>query len=476
MDAKASTFQKRARLGVLAAPGVLAVCLGFAAYLYGRARPDFDFGKRRLLATAIAGMAVLAVGLFIHRKASQDAGAVNRPYWATVLFCALCLTAGPLLTVFAVDKAIGAYLSTIPPRPLLVMRPSSRDSFRTTEFTFTATTNSLGFRDRELDLRRKTDARILALGDSFTYGWGVNDDEPWPKVLERILSKEGRTIEVLNFGCPGAGVDAYAKIAESVIPIAKPDIVLVAVLQGIDLKLSDLGSTADRLFQSKADLSGRPDRSLAARTVPNLGQLCVDIAARRPVAVSADEHRRDWQAKATTMSNQFTPEQAERFEKLDDEVKAMFRDGDLNPWEVLFALKYPDYVSFTLDGDRAAVRRATEAMGRNLESIKRLADANNARLIALSVPPAWYYSARALAAKRRVGYRLDDSALGSDVPGRVVCSACRDAGVDCVSFVSRVRRRVPTEPWYFDLDGMYNATGHAFFGEAVADELRRRLQ
>lgn len=46
--------------------------------------------------------------------------------------------------------------------------------------------------------------RIAALGDSFTFGQGVADDQALPAVLEGELAARGRQdVEVLNFGIPG---------------------------------------------------------------------------------------------------------------------------------------------------------------------------------------------------------------------------------------------------------------------------------
>ena len=47
--------------------------------------------------------------------------------------------------------------------------------------------------------------RILTLGDSFTYGVGVSDDETYPAHLERLLSPSGRRVEALNAGIYGSG-------------------------------------------------------------------------------------------------------------------------------------------------------------------------------------------------------------------------------------------------------------------------------
>src|SRR4030042_6207548 len=50
--------------------------------------------------------------------------------------------------------------------------------------------------------------RIVALGDSFTFGQHVNTNESWPNLLESILDMrrtcpQKTTFEVLNMGIPG---------------------------------------------------------------------------------------------------------------------------------------------------------------------------------------------------------------------------------------------------------------------------------
>ena len=48
--------------------------------------------------------------------------------------------------------------------------------------------------------RRPGTFRVAAMGDSTTFGWGVEPEEAWPAVLDEEL---GPDVEVLNFGVPG---------------------------------------------------------------------------------------------------------------------------------------------------------------------------------------------------------------------------------------------------------------------------------
>lgn len=44
--------------------------------------------------------------------------------------------------------------------------------------------------------------RLVAIGDSTTFGWGVADGEAWPAQLQAELTRRGHRVEVLNAGVP----------------------------------------------------------------------------------------------------------------------------------------------------------------------------------------------------------------------------------------------------------------------------------
>src|SRR5262249_43379420 len=64
-------------------------------------------------------------------------------------------------------------------------------------------TNELGLRDRALDDDRAP--RILAMGDSCTFGWSVEQDEAYPQVLQAMVDREAgaHRYRVVNAGVPG---------------------------------------------------------------------------------------------------------------------------------------------------------------------------------------------------------------------------------------------------------------------------------
>lgn len=72
------------------------------------------------------------------------------------------------------------------------------------------TINSKGLRDKEYSYDKKPGTkRVLVLGDSFAWGYGVADDEIFTEVLERMIAAHGDTppVEVINTGVSGWGTD-----------------------------------------------------------------------------------------------------------------------------------------------------------------------------------------------------------------------------------------------------------------------------
>ncbi len=67
--------------------------------------------------------------------------------------------------------------------------------------SFSVTTHA-GLRSAPVPLGKRR-PRILAMGDSTTFGVGVEDGETWPSRLEELLRREGAPAEVVNAGVPG---------------------------------------------------------------------------------------------------------------------------------------------------------------------------------------------------------------------------------------------------------------------------------
>lgn len=74
----------------------------------------------------------------------------------------------------------------------------------TSEFDVIYSINSSGLRDREIPLKKPAgEFRIILLGESNVFGWGVNYGERFSEVVEKKLAN----VEVINMGIGGFGID-----------------------------------------------------------------------------------------------------------------------------------------------------------------------------------------------------------------------------------------------------------------------------
>jgi hypothetical protein len=96
------------------------------------------------------------------------------------------------------------------------------------QFDHTYSHNSLGFRgSKEYHLEKSTEHRLLFLGDSFTYGFGVNDDQTFPYLTEKNLLAQHISVEAINTGCSGKGTDFELKLFQVLGYKFKPDLTLL---------------------------------------------------------------------------------------------------------------------------------------------------------------------------------------------------------------------------------------------------------
>ncbi len=66
---------------------------------------------------------------------------------------------------------------------------------------------------------------VLAVGDSFTFGDQVSDDQTWPAVLERKMSRG-----VINAGVFGYGIDQTYLLAQRLVPQITPELLIVGMI------------------------------------------------------------------------------------------------------------------------------------------------------------------------------------------------------------------------------------------------------
>jgi lysophospholipase L1-like esterase len=83
--------------------------------------------------------------------------------------------------------------------------------------------NRLGFRERDIPPRSAARYRIVVVGDSFTWGQGIERGERFSNLLEQFL---GPRYEVFNFGIPGDNMPEHLTRLTQALTVS-PDFVLL---------------------------------------------------------------------------------------------------------------------------------------------------------------------------------------------------------------------------------------------------------
>jgi lysophospholipase L1-like esterase len=90
--------------------------------------------------------------------------------------------------------------------------------------------NSRGFRGKEFPLDKGNAFRIVALGESTTFGCTLEpQDRPWPELLEQMIQRRlrpNRPVEVINAGVPALDLkNNLYRLPREILPL-KPDMII----------------------------------------------------------------------------------------------------------------------------------------------------------------------------------------------------------------------------------------------------------
>ena len=323
--------------------------------------------------------------------------------------------------------------------------------------------NALGLNDVEFAVPKPPGRfRILALGDSFTFGL-----VPYPHTVMTLLEARlradcpGRDLDVLNFGIGGAGIRDYQTIVTLGLTTYDPDLVLINFYAGNDgpdlyrhvhegswvwsvlgaSRLWTLGRNTLRLWRGVHDLGA--GRAPAATDTPR------GLVPRGGTPVDPSRHVSEQDPALT---------------------------GPIFTETAFVAIQTEEIRRFYLPENPAVVDRAWRPVLGDLEAI-RTEVLRQGRRLALAVYPSalQVYPAQRVALVETLRLRpryatLSAGTLDPTLPNRQLAAYCQRAGLPCVDLtpVFVEASRSSAEPLYKQRDAHWTIRGNRVAADAEA--------
>lgn len=310
------------------------------------------------------------------------------------------------------------------------LRGGYRNEIRVPEYRTKILTDDEGYRVPERSSAAAPEAgRLLAIGDSFAFGVGVDAEETFAEVLEgRLNSRAPGAWQVRNGGVGGYGPWRTAQALMARQGEWRPDIVVHALYVGNDLEDSD------------------PQAS-AAGSVVREGRL-----------VSAGNH-------PLLKLRLFLRTRSHLYAFLRQHGYGLYCASGL--WQ---RSQYLDPIGLREWPER--ITDVTWPVGReSIAAIRDWAAERGVRYLVVVVPARWQVDDDAWQSYRRA-WRVPDSSFDRDHAQREVFAALAELDVPVLDLLPALRRaQASGVRTYYRLDPHWTAAGHALCAQLLAGEL-----
>ncbi len=314
--------------------------------------------------------------------------------------------------------------------------PSSTTLVRSPAFLCEIRANSLGIRGPEIEIPRPPGVyRILMLGDSFTMGKGVAEDETFSARLEARLNRRVAELPHERYEVINAGVDSFSPLLEflqlrHLHDAIEPNMVVV----NIDMSdlLQDQGSHGLIEFDERR----WPRRLNTAGT--------------------------DGEDHVSRLNDR------QRFIYLNFYYLAAFYRGYIEPPPhgfAMIALAAPEVVEHTLNVEQAKFDQAWSHLFQSLTWIREYCDSRSLPLL-LTVYP-WAHQVNERECRFAIREFVPEQYELSGRSEERIATFAADNGVPLQNVFAAFREASGREPLYFDADIHWTAAGHALMAREL---------
>jgi hypothetical protein len=330
-------------------------------------------------------------------------------------------------------------------RGLLGLRPGVTRRHVSSEWDVTVAINAEGLRDRSEPVPDRN-GRILAIGDSMQFGWGVDLSQTYLYIVEEGLASTA--VRVVKAGMPGTGTSDQAHWLQVHGDRYSPRLVMVSFFVGNDFVDCQMGGVPQQftvqnglMIRRTLEKEGR-SRLMEAREWIKQSSILAQLAAQ---AV--------WTAER-------------RFISAKDRSIPGLTAEDRWLWE-FFKIHLRDVPLETKQGIDVALR--------SLDEIRGWTEQRGIPVLLIVIPRSFQVFEWDLA-KWQGAYRLTTEQLDLDRPQRLLrewASARSVSVLDLLSGFREYHQAHPDDMLYYHPDSHLNPNGHRLAGALVLEHLRR---
>lgn len=309
---------------------------------------------------------------------------------------------------------------------------------------FKVKTNSLGLRSPEVvNPKPQGTYRILFLGDSYTFGLGVKENEAFPRLIENYLNDNlpGKKKEVINAGLPGVGPGYYYLFLKNNLTLIKPDMVVVAFFMQNDVIDSFFSNWEDE------DEKGLPTEiTSTSSAVDSISGFVLPkkIALKYKVPTLRRLHT------FIFLMDTFYPENV-------FSLSFMVSNPVITPETCLYKRDCHD-----LDAAKAKIEKL-------FLGIKEQVDHASAKLLVVSIPPEFQISSRGV--RFRYGIYIPLFQSDKDYPYEFFGNYFKEQKVEFLDLRPDLKEKEAEKPLYFSLDNHFNEDGHQATAEIIGPKI-----
>jgi lysophospholipase L1-like esterase len=326
----------------------------------------------------------------------------------------------------------------------LRLRPHVRRRHASPEWSVLVETNGRGRRDRDAPPRPRQPV-VLGLGDSMSFGWGVEQGEAFPSLLEDTLGGPEQ-VRVVNASVPGTGTTDQRDLLRELIAEVPAEVVFVSFFVGNDFHDVAAGGAA------QYDVV---DGALVAKDTPRGGSQRVQAWVKRNSYLAQVAAQQLWRfqqhrAEAVPAERRAHPGLAGRDRKLREYLELHLRE-DLPP-------RLAEGVQATADA---------------LSEMQDMSRRRGARFVLAVIPRSFqvYDQDRR---RWQAAYALRDEDWDMDRPQRILAAWAEAHGAELVDLLPAFREAAarPGPRLYFFPDSHLNPAGHAVAARELARHFR----